>query len=621
MNKRKVPKIRFKGFHDDWEQRKAKELFVSTADKGYPELPVLSATQDRGMIRRDENSINIFHDKKNEAGYKRVLPGQFVIHLRSFQGGFAHSAIEGITSPAYTVFCFSEPEKHDSEYWKYVFTSKSFIQRLETVTYGIRDGRSISYEEFLTLGFMYPSKAEQTAIARYLDKLSDLITLHQRKLEKLKIIKKSMLENCFPKNGEKAPKIRFSGFSDDWEQRKLDDIYSERNERGNVELDILSVSIHHGISQNELDTDELGKSVRRSDDKSLYKHVYYGDLVFNMMRAWQGAIGVVKNEGMVSPAYISAIPDDSVFPEFMDYCLRRKCIINQINNLSYGVTDFRKRLYWEPFTRVTIMMPSVDEQRKITDIFHQLDDLITLHQRKLELLERLRNSLVDRCFIGEKYTMSKLILYHGSPNRVIVPKFGFGEDRHDYGRGFYLTENLELAKEWAVCRPDETNGWVHKYELELEGLNILDFQKYDVLSWLAELMKHRDAADSRRYKMLAQKFIEKYGIDTCGYDVITGWRANASYFYIAKEFVRDNIDIEILEELLSLGGLGIQFCIKSERAFAQLSEVEQDIMSVDYSEFNDRYNERDINARNKMRALVDSDANKVTHVFSTLFER
>lgn len=190
----KVPEKRFPGFTDDWEQRKAKELFVSTADKGYPELPVLSATQDRGMIRRDENSINIFHDKKNEAGYKRVLPGQFVIHLRSFQGGFAHSAIEGITSPAYTVFGFSEPEKHDSEYWKYVFTSKSFIQRLETVTYGIRDGRSISYEEFLTLDFVYPSKAEQTAIARYLDKLSDLIALHQRKLEEMKKQKKALMQ-------------------------------------------------------------------------------------------------------------------------------------------------------------------------------------------------------------------------------------------------------------------------------------------------------------------------------------------------------------------------------------------------------------------------------------------
>ena len=189
-----VPEIRFKGFTGPWEQRKAKELFISTADKGYPELPVLSATQDRGMIRRDENSINIFHDKKNEAGYKRVLPGQFVIHLRSFQGGFAHSAIEGITSPAYTVFCFSEPEKHDSEYWKYVFTSKAFIRRLETVTYGIRDGRSISYDEFLTLSFVYPSRAEQTAIAQHLDKLSNLITLHQRKLAEEKKKKKALMQ-------------------------------------------------------------------------------------------------------------------------------------------------------------------------------------------------------------------------------------------------------------------------------------------------------------------------------------------------------------------------------------------------------------------------------------------
>ncbi len=102
--------------------------------------------------------------------------------------------------------------------------------------------------------------------------------------------------------------------------------------------------------------------------------------------------------------------------------------------------------------------------------------------------------------------------------------------KHDYGKGFYLTESIELAKEWAVCRPNEINGWVHKYELETDGLIILDFQQKDVLSWLAELMKHRDAADSKRYRMLAAKFIEKYGVDTNEYDVIRGWRANASYF-------------------------------------------------------------------------------------------
>ena len=217
--------------------------------------------------------------------------------------------------------------------------------------------------------------------------------------------------------------------------------------------------------------------------------------------------------------------------------------------------------------------------------------------------------------------MGKIILYHGSPNKVVVPQFGFGEGKHDYGKGFYLTENIELAKEWAVCRPDETNGWVHKYELETDDLKILDFQEHNILSWLAELMKHRDASDSRRYKVLSKKFIDEYGIDTSEYDVIKGWRANASYFYIAKEFVRDNIDIEILEELLSLGGLGIQYCIKSELAYSKLTEVDDGLISVDYSEFNEKYNERDIIARKKMRELVDSDANKVTNVFSTLFER
>lgn len=217
--------------------------------------------------------------------------------------------------------------------------------------------------------------------------------------------------------------------------------------------------------------------------------------------------------------------------------------------------------------------------------------------------------------------MSKIILFHGTPDEVVVPTFGCGEDRHDYGKGFYLTESPELAKEWAVCRPNDKNGWVHKYELNTESLKILDFQKENVLSWLAELMKHRDAADSKRYKMLAKKFIEKYGIDTSGYDVIKGWRANASYFYIAREFVRDNIDIEILEELLSLGGLGIQYCIKSELAYSNLKEVEYELISVEYEEFNQKYNFRDVTARERMKDLVDSDANKVTNVFSTLFER
>lgn len=216
--------------------------------------------------------------------------------------------------------------------------------------------------------------------------------------------------------------------------------------------------------------------------------------------------------------------------------------------------------------------------------------------------------------------MDKLILFHGTPDKIVLPTYCKGEEKHDYGKGFYLTESIDLAKEWAVCRPNEGNGWVHKYKLDTAELKILDFQEKGVLAWLAELMKHRDAADTKRYRMLAKKFIEKYGVDTKEYDVIRGWRANASYFYIAKEFVRDNIDMDILEELLSLGGLGIQYCIKSELAYSKLHELEDDLMAVQYAEFNEKYNQRDITARQKMRELVDSDANYVTKVFSTLFK-
>ena len=212
-----------------------------------------------------------------------------------------------------------------------------------------------------------------------------------------------------------------------------------------------------------------------------------------------------------------------------------------------------------------------------------------------------------------------MILYHGTSEKIVRPTFGLGNDKHDYGRGFYLTEDIELAKEWAVCKPNNKNGWVHKYELNLDELKLLDFESKNILSWLAELMKHRDASDSKRYRVLAVKFIEKYGINTASYDVIKGWRANASFFYIAKEFVRDNVDIDILEKLLSLGGLGIQYCIKTELAYSKLQEIEKDIIAVNYDEFNEKYNYRDSYARKNMKKLIDSDENKVTKVFSTLF--
>lgn len=193
----KIPPIRLAGFSGEWEEQIAGDIFESVSDKGHPDLPVLSATQDRGMIIRDDSEKIIVHDKNNEVDYKRVQPGQFVIHLRSFQGGFAHSDIEGITSPAYTILRFKEPEKHDAYFWKYVFSSKEFILRLKTVTYGIRDGRSINYEDFLKMKFQFPKKEEQIVISTFLKEMDSFISLHSEELERLKSLKQSCLESMF----------------------------------------------------------------------------------------------------------------------------------------------------------------------------------------------------------------------------------------------------------------------------------------------------------------------------------------------------------------------------------------------------------------------------------------
>ena len=196
-NKNSAPRIRFAIFNDDWNQRSASEIFTSVADKNYPELPVLSASQEKGMVLRESNGINIKYDQKSTGTYKRVLPGQFIMHLRSFQGGFAYSTIEGITSPAYTILAFRNKEDHYPLFWKSIFSSKNFIKRLEAITYGIRDGRSISYADFSTLRFWIPSYEEQKQIGDFLESIDATIAFYQRQIDMMQSLKKELLNNMF----------------------------------------------------------------------------------------------------------------------------------------------------------------------------------------------------------------------------------------------------------------------------------------------------------------------------------------------------------------------------------------------------------------------------------------
>ena len=192
-----IPEIRLDGFEGEWEIKRADEIFKSVSEKNKASLPVLSASQIDGMVLRDELGIDIKYDEAALNNYKVVKPGQFVIHLRSFQGGFALSKLEGITSPAYTIIDFIDKKNNIPDFWNSILTSRDFIKRLETVTYGIRDGKSISFKDFSSLKFVYPELEEQQAIGVYFSNLDQLIISYQDKITHLETLKKKLLQDMF----------------------------------------------------------------------------------------------------------------------------------------------------------------------------------------------------------------------------------------------------------------------------------------------------------------------------------------------------------------------------------------------------------------------------------------
>ena len=199
-NGRKVPEIRFAGFADDWEQRKLGEVFKEYSEKNHPELPALTVIQGGGTVKREESDRNLMYNKSNLFGYKVVREGDFIVHLRSFEGGLEKASSDGIISPAYHTF---HGDNVDSRFFYSYFRSFEFIKKkLLPHVYGIRDGRSIDIDSMKKIEIPYTSYEEQQAIGDYFDHLDHLITLHQRKCDELKEVKRFMLQNMFPQKGQ-----------------------------------------------------------------------------------------------------------------------------------------------------------------------------------------------------------------------------------------------------------------------------------------------------------------------------------------------------------------------------------------------------------------------------------
>lgn len=197
------------------------------------------------------------------------------------------------------------------------------------------------------------------------------------------------------------PKLRFPGYTEPLERISCGELFQERKEKGQDHLPILTLSIHTGISDHELDDEESIKKVKRSEDKSLYKRVYPNDLAFNMMRAWQGAFGVSKVDGMISPAYIVAEPIKEINADYLNYYIQTARFIGAANNLSYGVTDFRKRLYWNSFCKIELHLPSLEEQNKIAALLVSIDNTIDKQKEMISAWEERKKGVMQKLFSQE----------------------------------------------------------------------------------------------------------------------------------------------------------------------------------------------------------------------------
>ncbi len=195
QNGKAVPEIRFNGFMEDWEQRKLGEVFQEYSKKNHPELQTLTIIQGSGTVLREESNRNLQYDKSSLSGYKMVCENDFIVHLRSFEGGLEKSNHNGLISPAYHTF---HGDNVDSRFYYSYFRSYEFIKhKLVPHVYGIRDGRSIDIDGMKTIKIPYTSYDEQKKIGDYIESLDHLITLHQRKCDELQNMKKFMLQNMF----------------------------------------------------------------------------------------------------------------------------------------------------------------------------------------------------------------------------------------------------------------------------------------------------------------------------------------------------------------------------------------------------------------------------------------
>ena len=347
----------------------------------------MSVSGDFGIVNQIEFQGRSFAGA-SVANYGVVETGDIVYTkspLKSNPYGIikANKGKNGIVSTLYAVY--KPKQSANPEFVQIYFEQDARMNNYmhPLVNKGAKNDMKVSAENALKGQIVFPDIKEQRTISEFFHNLDTLITLHQRKYEKLVNIKKSMLDKMFPKNGASVPEIRFKGFTDLWEQRKVGELLTERNEQAPMsdEYPLMAFIANEGVAPKG---ERYDRSALVNDTASkLYKKTKFGDFIYSSNNLETGSIGLNKyGKASISPVYSIFKPTGIADSDFLGRRLIRKDFINEMVKWRQGVIYGQWRIHESDFIKIEVTVPTVEEQYKLGLLLDNLDTLITLHQRE-----------------------------------------------------------------------------------------------------------------------------------------------------------------------------------------------------------------------------------------------
>ncbi|MDY6339789.1 MAG: restriction endonuclease subunit S [Saccharofermentans sp.] len=397
-----APELRFAGFTDDWEQRKLGEVFEQTSNLVNPnehDIELWSLTVEDGLTPKSERYNREFLVKKEE-NFKEVRPGEIVYNPMNMTLGAVgfNGMNKSVAVSGYYTTMISK-EDNDAYFINTWLKSPQALLLYKTYATGsLIEKQRVQFPTLSVIPTVFPSYSEQQKIGKCFEDIDDIITLHQRKYDGLQLLKKSMLQKLFPKDGETKPEIRFAGFTDAWEQRKFGELYiknTEKNTDGSIGYDktISVATMKYKDEGNGAATDSL----------TSYKVLRLGDIAFegHTNKEYQYGRFVVNDigVGLMSPRFSTLRPTSHMPISFWKYYIHSESVMRRILVNATKSGTMMNELVISELEKQIISVPSIEEQATIGSLLFNLDSVITLHQRKLEQLKTIKQFLLQKMFV------------------------------------------------------------------------------------------------------------------------------------------------------------------------------------------------------------------------------